>query len=114
MALSIMPFKKLTSRFGNKQMETSLEQQINNVELIQDIAKAIDRARGFAFWRPNCYPQAIAAKIMLKKRHIPSTLYVGVTKKDDVLKAHAWTRAQDIILTGGKVAPEYSVLATFS
>lgn len=113
-ALRIMPFKKLISKLESGQMQISKEQEPDIRKEIHRIAKAIHQARSFAFWRPKCYPQAIAAKIMLRRRHIPATLYIGVNKKDDIFRAHAWTLSQDIVLTGKKVASDFSVLATFS
>lgn len=48
---------------------------------------------------------AIAGKMMLKRRKIPSTLYLGITRdveKENSLKAYAWLRSGIHILTGNK------------
>ncbi len=113
-ALRFIPFKKLTISLGKEMLESSITGEEQNIVEIQNLAKAIERARMFAPWRPKCYPQAIAAKLMLNHRNIPATLYVGVWKKEKEFRAHAWTRSQNIILTGGKVAADYTVLATYS
>ncbi len=63
-----------------------------------------------------CLPQALAAQIMLKRRGIPATLYLGAAFKPtkDALKAHAWTRAGNVIVTGAPQHLEYRVVASFS
>ena len=114
LALKYWSFKKLKNRFGNKLFETSTKGLPEERKVIIKISKALDRAIRIAFWNPNCYPQAITAKILLKNHCIPSTLYLGVKKEKNELKAHAWTRSQDLILTGGKNASEYKILSFFS
>jgi len=66
-------------------------------------------------WKSNCLVQAVAAKIMLRRRGIPSTVYLGVAKdpgKD--LSAHAWLRSGDVILTGKRNSGEFTVLSVFT
>jgi len=63
-----------------------------------------------------CLPQALAAQIMLKRRGIPTTLYLGAAFKPskDALKAHAWIRAGNVIVTGAPQHLDYRVVASFS
>lgn len=62
-----------------------------------------------------CLPQALAAQLMLKKRGIPTTLYLGAAfnPTKDGLRAHAWTRAGTEIVTGAPQHLEYRVVASF-
>lgn len=54
-------------------------------------------------WTSNCLPQALAAKYMLARRGLLSTLYVGAAFSGrDALKAHAWLRCGDVPVTGGR------------
>lgn len=62
-----------------------------------------------------CLPQAMAAKWMLRRRGLPSTLYLGVrVERKAEFKAHAWLRAGQKILTGRKGSANHKVIATFS
>jgi hypothetical protein len=58
--------------------------------------------------------QAIAAKLMLKRRGIPSTLHLGVAKEDNRFMAHAWLRSGSIILTGGAGRERFTIISTFA
>lgn len=66
-------------------------------------------------WECKCLAQAISGKMMLRRRQIPSTLYLGVAKKEDGdLNAHAWLRAGDIIILGGGGLKRFAVVSTFA
>lgn len=53
--------------------------------------------------------------MMLRRRQIPSTLYLGVAKKEDGdLNAHAWLRTGDAIILGGGGLERFSVVSTFA
>jgi hypothetical protein len=61
-----------------------------------------------------CLPQAMAAKWMLRRRRLQSTLYLGLRPGEKAgLAAHAWLRVGDKILTGRAEALGHQVIATF-
>jgi hypothetical protein len=63
----------------------------------------------------QCLVQAVAVTWMLQRSDIPSTLYFGVAKDTGGgLKAHAWVRVGEKILTGAKEREDFSVVATFA
>ena len=65
-------------------------------------------------WKSNCLAQAIAAKRMLHRRKLPSTLFLGVRKgEQDEFEAHAWLDCGSITLTGGHDHAGYSVVSSF-
>jgi hypothetical protein len=76
------------------------------------VAWAIGAAAGRVPWRAGCLEQAIAAKAMLRRRGIASTLYLGVTR--DPVGAHAWLRVGDVNVTGGRDVARYAVVASFA
>ncbi len=66
-------------------------------------------------WKSNCLVHALAAKIMLRRRGIASTVYLGVAKdRGKDLNAHAWLRSGDVILTGKRSSGEFNVLSVFT
>lgn len=60
-----------------------------------------------------CFPQALAAFFMLRRRRIPSRLYYGVARQNNRLVAHTWTKANGRTVVGGDVESQFTVLAIF-
>ena len=71
----------------------------------------------FTPFRSVCIQQAIAARIMLHRRGIPSVLSFGVARTVDAgaikLTAHAWLRAGQVEVTGYDVAAQFQEIARF-
>ena len=66
-------------------------------------------------WRSNCLAKSIAAKYMLRRRRIASTLYFGLTKNSvGEFEAHAWLKSGEMILTGDSDLQNYAVVAKFT
>ncbi len=66
-------------------------------------------------WQSKCLDQAIAAHQMLRRRGVPSTLYLGVAKEgDSALSAHAWVRCGRLLVVGGEGRHRYTVVNTFA
>jgi len=82
---------------------------------IQSVFLTIRKIRKHAFWPTTCYTQAIAARLILRRMHIKSKIYLGITKNEKgELLAHAWTKVDDKIITGENVNLEkYKVLYVF-
>jgi hypothetical protein len=60
-----------------------------------------------------CFPQCLAAYFMLRRRHIASKLFYGVTRDADQLKAHTWVKVGDRTVVGGELESRFTVLTTF-
>ena len=79
------------------------------------IARAILTMSRHLPWECKCLVQAISGKMMLGRKRIPSTLYLGVAKEGNGdLNAHAWLRAGDIIILGGGGLERFAVVSTFA
>lgn len=53
-----------------------------------------------------CFPQALAAHAMLRRRGIPSVMHYGVRRSlDQQLRAHTWLEVGERMLLGGEGAP---------
>jgi hypothetical protein len=84
-------------------------------ERVRRIGRAVVTMSRHTPWESQCLVQAIAAKMMLRRRGVPSTLYLGVTKDDATgLSAHAWVRSGDVVLTGAAGRERFTVIATFA
>ena len=65
-------------------------------------------------WRNACLVNAIVAKLMLRRRGIPSKLFLGLAKDAQRnLKAHAWLTNGEYVITGGHHHTQYVVMTSF-
>lgn len=83
---------------------------------IAEVAWAVETAARHLPWRPVCLPRAMAAKWMLERRNVPSTLHLGIGRTADAdprFGLHAWLSAGGEAVVGGDVASQFTVLALF-
>jgi hypothetical protein len=78
------------------------------------ISQAIARGRRVFPWKPRCLCEAVSAKIMLNRRNVKSTLYLGVAKDKGSLIAHAWLICGTKFVTGRAGAEKFTVVSTFA
>lgn len=109
-AVLALPFRVLTRRLGVRHAETPAIAGADPAS--RRVAWAIAAAARRAPWRSECLEQAIAAKAMLRRRGIASTLYLGMAR--DPVAAHAWLRVGDTNVTGGPDVARYAVVASFA
>ena len=114
--LIFLPFKKLAPLLGKTvTANTNTAHSSVNTLFLQQTSTAIARGCRYAFWRTKCFEQALAAKLILKRRGIVSLLLFGVYKNPDTLQltAHAWILCNGMIITGGKNLEMYTVVSRF-
>lgn len=75
------------------------------------VRQAVSRAARNIPTAPNCLPQALAARQMLRRRGIASELYIGrETGKADRHAFHAWLKAGEVWITGDCDESRYALL----
>lgn len=112
-ALVFVSFKKIVPFLSKKR---SFKVTDANAATLHTISTAIMRAGKRSPWRTMCFEQALAAKLMLRRRHCVSTIYFGVHKQPGDthhLKAHAWLDCNGIRITGGRQVSQFTVVGTF-
>jgi hypothetical protein len=113
--LTIFPFNHVMSWLGTVNIESSTEANDESLVLRRQIKTAIDLCRKYAPWRTECYTMSLTGRIMLKRRKLPSTLYVGFMKDETgKYKGHAWLRANDTYISGFKESKGFKVNFIFS
>ena len=82
----------------------------------QEIGRAIDRAARHVPFRAVCLQQAFAAVLMLRRRGLDGTLYLGLARPagGDGLAAHAWSRCGAVPVTGVAAAEGFVQVAVFA
>lgn len=72
----------------------------DNVELLKTVKVAIRRGNKLAFWDNKCLVCSLAARRMLEKRGISSTLHLGVRYASaHEMEAHSWLTVGDFHVT---------------
>lgn len=115
LAIALLPFRRVATHLGRPCHETPVASlPLPAAVSALTVTRALQRATRNLPWRCHCLVQALAGKAMLRRRGLPSTLYIGVAKDENAdLCAHAWLRCGDRILTGREEAHRFTVLSTF-
>ena len=112
LALCIVPFRRLAPYLG-RHMQGSTEKAQRADGLRLEVHRAVGRAARYLPWPAKCFSQAIAGKLMLRRRGVASTLCLGVKKGGEELEAHAWLRAGGFVVTGARGMAGFTIVATF-
>jgi hypothetical protein len=111
--LSFLPVQKLTAWMSTPEAAQVAISPGMAAEILRRIEWSIDAVVRHAPLTFVCFPQCLAAYFMLRRRHIASKLFYGVTREADHLKAHTWVKVGDRTVVGGDVESHFTVLTTF-
>jgi len=117
LALWRLPFHRVASRLGLQQTETFNTQQTTNAAEATRIGWAVKVVAARTPWPSTCLVQALAGMMMLRRRKIAGTIYLGVAKKESAAEhfaAHAWLCSGDLFLTGESGREHYKVISIFT
>jgi hypothetical protein len=110
----LFPFKTLAKLLGKHMEESPQHISYDQREKSRKVGRSIKKISLYAPFRSMCFEQAMTCKFMLNRRGISSTIYFGVAKdQNQKLRAHAWTRSANLILTGAKGRHLFNVVSTF-
>lgn len=115
MAIVLIPFRRIAPHLGHHMEESPATRNLEQLQQVRDVAHVVQRMADFMPWQCKCLAQAISAKMMLQRRGVSSTLYLGVAKKGETeLCAHAWLRSGDRIVTGRDGMKQFAVVSFFT
>lgn len=80
----------------------------------RQIGRAIRVAARYTPWESNCFPQALAARVLLALYGVPCTMYFGLRRTADGIKAHAWVASGPVAVSGGASFGHYTVVGAFT
>lgn len=98
--LTVEP-NKLHKYWGVEGEESSPEVDKESYRYAKRVSYSVDHVCGKTAWESKCLVRALTAQHLLKKRHIPSTLYLGCSVSEGKMVAHAWLRCGKMYVTGG-------------
>lgn len=93
------------ARLPDRAPTTSIERQV---------ASALRRAERRLPWTLNCLDRAVAGQLLLRRRHRPGTVVIGLDRDDPAGVPHAWLVTADAVLVGGDVAGRFVAATAFS
>lgn len=112
--LLLLPFRWLAPSLGQAMTESPSAISPSERALALKVSWAVQSVAAHVPLGFVCLPQALAAKWMLRRRCLATTLYLGVaTPERTKLTAHAWLRAGDKILTGREASRQHTTIAWF-
>lgn len=112
LVILFMPFKKIASRMGRLQIESTHDLQ--SMEKTTQIEHAVRRASRYTLYDSKCYDKALTAKALLFQIGLPATIYFGLAKEaGNQLSAHAWVRCGNKIITGKAGMDRFTIIACF-
>jgi hypothetical protein len=121
LALIFIPFPRLARQLGTfvapsdpRVREAPTAAAPDQAMLAEDIGWAVTRAARYVPFKAVCLPQAMAARVMLKRRGVKSVMHFGAAKgADKPLNAHAWLDAAGVEVTGYPAARNFAEIACF-
>jgi hypothetical protein len=120
LALIAIPFPVLARRLGDfvppgdLRVNGACKANERDAQLAAEIGWAVTRAARTVPFRAVCLPQAMAARVMLKRRGVASVMHFGAAKGiKKPLDMHAWLDAAGVEVTGYPVAAQFSEIACF-
>jgi hypothetical protein len=109
-AVSLLPYRWWKRWQGNVRSSSTEEPDANTLRFRKNLSQAVSIASRNLPWMKRCYIRALTAKIMLERRGIRGTLYIGFRTHDDGrFEGHAWLRANDTWITGAERRGEFAV-----
>ncbi len=119
LGLIVVSFPKLARRLGdfvppNDPRALAAREAGAQAALAEEIGWAVTRSARYVPFKAVCLPQAMAARVMLKRRGVSSAMHFGAARgQDKPLDAHAWLDAAGVEVTGYPVAKTFVEIACF-
>jgi hypothetical protein len=121
LALVVVPFPRLARRLGSfvapndgRTLQAKAHGTDSQTQIAARVGWAVTRAARHAPFKAVCLPQAMAARIMLMRRGVPSVLHFGANRTaGGPIEAHAWLDAAGVEVTGYREAKNFAEIACF-
>lgn len=114
-ALSFVPFKKIRPYLGTPGVESVVDSNIEHTAYLKKLKTALTLCKKYTPWKTECYTMALTGKIILNRKKLISTIYIGFRKDvTNEYEGHAWLRCGTIILTGNNNIASYQVQSFFT
>ena len=126
LSLIFVSFPRLARQLGTfvaptdaRALRAKSDDKRDQARVAEEVSWAVTRAARHVPFNAVCLPQAMAARIMLKRRGVGSVLHFGARIRKDKIEpdkpidAHAWLDAAGVEVTGYPVANAFAEIACF-
>ena len=114
------PFRSFAPILGAAHPGEHLHLDRHDARLLSDVRWAVTAVNRTAGGRFTCLMQGMAAKAMLTRRKVPSTLVLGAKlsrgeepAETGAMAAHAWLRVGPVVVLGGEVRGEFVPVTSY-
>jgi hypothetical protein len=117
LTISLLSLRQIARHLGAHMAETSREPLDPAASrYARRVGLCIEKLSPHTPTESNCYPQALAARLLLHRKGIPSTIYYGAAFEPDrpALTTHVWLRCGPLIVTGGRTGRRFEALTYFA
>lgn len=115
LAIILVPFRRLAPFLGKHMRESPMKENVVKFVAAKRIGRVVETVCCYTPWESKCLVQAIVGKIMLRRRGINNTLYLGVGRNEGrSLVAHAWLRCGETVITGGRGRERFTLVGKFA
>jgi hypothetical protein len=115
--LLLVPFRWLAPLIGRPQARADCSIGVlgpDESATASAVRRAILRGGARLPWHSSCLVRALAARMMLRRRRLPTVLQLGVRGSAATeLSAHAWLKCGEIDVVGTEIAAEFTPIAAF-
>ena len=109
--LAVMPFEKLAARLSKRGERPARDP---DPALPARVGYAVRAAAGNVPFRADCFPQALAARALLRRHGYAPTIHLGVERlAGNELAGHAWLTCGDTVVVGGDDLARYTEVHRF-
>ena len=112
LVLTASPFQRIVRSATRAVRRTALTGG-DRSRAISDVRWGIAAAGARLAGATVCYPRALAAQAMLRRRGVASTLTYGARTRGEGLDAHVWVTAGADAVVGYETADQYAVVAVY-
>lgn len=103
---------KLSGKYNEESCDDLCDEQIYIGNKVGYLVYVVSK---YTPWESKCLVKALTAQIMLRRKKISSTVYLGVAKDENKkLIAHAWLRCGKNIITGDHERYGFTIVAKFA
>jgi hypothetical protein len=108
-----LPFPYLAKRLGEHMAESGSADHIARQPFLTNLTWALGALSRRLPWRCLCLEQALAAQMVLRRRGMAHTLYLGARLSQGKMEAHAWVRCGRRLVTGDN-GQDFPVVSCFA
>lgn len=105
-----VPFRWVAPRLGRRMHETP---QVDPGARAVGVRDAIRLVADSLPWEARCLERSVAGHLMLRRRGLACTLYLGLQLEGGSLQAHAWLRCGTLDVNGMAQAAAYREVCCF-